>query len=267
MSKIFEALQRAELTKHDDQPNEQSYVSDEISMQAGLSEDLVTLKKPGSVASEQFRLWRSRILKPKNGKPQKTILITSAMQGEGKTFAACNLAVTVAQGLDEHCLLIDADLRNPMVHQMFGLEQPERGLSTYLEKGEPLEKMLYRTVIPKLTILPAGVETDTPAELLCSQRMHSLIEEVRDRYHDRRIIFDSAPINFAPETVVISKGVDAVFLMLLRGSTSREAVNSAMEHFSMDKLRGIIFNKDMKVKNCKRYRYGYGYRSACRTMG
>ncbi len=266
MSKIFEALQKAEQAKNVVHTSEPPSFED-MELKTGLSDDLVTLKRPGSVAAEQFRLWRSRILKPQNGKPQKTVLITSALQGEGKTFAACNLAATIAQGLDEHCLLVDADLRNPMAHQVFGLERPEKGLSSYLSNGTPLAEMLIKTVIPKLTILPAGMETDNPAELLCSQRMHSLIEELRDRYPDRLVVFDSAPINFAPETVVISKCVDAVFLMLLRGRTSREAVSSAMEHFGRDKLKGIIFNKDLKVKNCKRYPYGYGYRAACRTAG
>ena len=265
MSKIFEALQRAEQARdvvHTERPDMDV---EDVELETRLSDDLVALKKPGSVAAEQFRFWRSRIIKPQNGNPPKTVLITSALQGEGKTFAASNLAVTIAQGLDEHVLLVDADLRNPMVHQIFGLDPSENGLSTYLENGKPLAEILCKTAIPKLTILPGGQEKKNPAELLCSQRMYSFIEEVRDRYPDRLVIFDSAPVNLAPETITISKEMDAVFLMLSRGQTPRHAVSSAMEHFDKGKLKGVIFNKDLEVTKSKRYRYGYGYRAGSRT--
>lgn len=265
MSKIFEALQKAEQGKNIVHANEQSSVEEYLEIKTGFSDDLVTLKKPGSVAAEQFRFWRSRIIKPQNGNRPKTVLITSALQGEGKTFAACNLAVTIAQGLDDHVLLVDADLRNPMVNQVFGLERSEKGLSNYLKNGGSLAQMFSKTSIPKLTILTGGQETENPAELLGSQRMRSFIEEVRDRYSDRLVIFDSAPVNLAPETIAISKEVDAIYLMLMRGETPRNAASSAIEHFNKDKLKGIIFNKDHEVSRSKCYHYGYGYRAACRA--
>ena len=262
MSKIFEALQKAEQNKNVVHASEQSSVEEYLEFETNFSDDLVTLKRPGSVAAEQFRFWRSRIIKPQNGNCPKTVLITSALQGEGKTFAACNLAVTIAQGLDEYVLLVDADLRNPMVHKIFGLERSENGLSDYLKNGGSLSEMLCKTAIPKLTILPGGEKRENPAELLASQRMSSFIEEVRDRYPDRLIILDSAPVNLAPETVAISKEMDAIYLMLMKGETPRNAVISALEHFNKGKLKGIIFNKDPELKRSKRYHYGYGYRAA-----
>ncbi len=258
MSKIFEALQKVELEKTGPQP-ESSGLPGEVDIVGDLSEKLVALSRPGSVAAEQFRFLRSKIVRPAKGKPPKTILITSSLQGEGKTFAACNLAVTIAQGLDEHVLLVDADLRDPRVHSYFGQERTECGLATHLQRNEPLSGLLRKTSINKLTILPAGQETENPSELLSSQKMHSFISEVRDRYPDRVTIFDSPPISLAPESMVIANEVDAIFFVILWSKTPRDTAKSNLEHFKRDKVKGVIFNHDPRITTARSYSYGYGY--------
>ncbi|WP_028575377.1 polysaccharide biosynthesis tyrosine autokinase [Desulfonatronovibrio hydrogenovorans] len=260
MSKIFEALQRAE--QENVLPRSEKFSSVEnVDVTGDLSEKLVVVNRPGSVAAEQFRFLRSQIVRPIEGSAPKTILITSSLQGEGKTFTACNLAVTIAQGMDEYVLLVDADLRSPRVHSFFGYDRAEKGLATHLEYNEPLPSLFKKTAISKLTILPAGQETDNPSELLSSQKMHSFISEVRDRYPDRLIIFDSPPVNLAPETMVIAKEVDAIFVVLLRGKTPRHIVKSTLERFQKEKVKGVIFNQDPDIAKTKYYSYGYGYGS------
>lgn len=259
MSKIFEALQKLEQDQNTSPAATPITDPGQVDLGAGFSDSLVVLKNPGSVAAEQFRFLRSQIVRPQEGSPPRTILITSSLQGEGKTFTACNLAVTIALGLDEHVLLVDADLRSPTMHTLFGLDLPQKGLANHLEHNEPLENLLLNTSINKLTLLPAGPETENPAELLSSKRMHALISQVRDRYPDRFVIFDSPPVNLAPETMAIANEVDAVFLLLLRGKTPRQVARATMERFKKEKLFGLIFNEDRKIARARQYSYGYGY--------
>jgi len=261
MSKIFEALQKAEQENYTVQPTDSKKAVERSDLEHWLSDDLVAFKRPGSVAAEQFRFLRSQIIRPPKGDPLQTVMITSSVPGEGKTFTACNLAVTIAQGMDEHVLLVDTDLRDPRVHSIFGLYRPEKGLVTYLEHDEPLSKLLIKTSIPKLTILPTGQRTENPAELLSSQKMHSLISELKNRYPDRFVIFDSSPIILAPETLMFAGEVDAVFLLVLWGKTSRNLVKASQECLKKGKLKGIIFNKDPEIVKKKFYNYGYGYRT------
>jgi protein-tyrosine kinase len=259
MSKIFEALQKIEHEQNTSPTATPATGPDQVDLETGFSDRLVVLKSPGSVAAEQFRFLRSQIVSPQEGGPHRTILITSPLQGEGKTFTASNLAVTIALGMDEHVLLVDADLRSPAMHTLFGFDLPQKGLSNHLEHNEPLEKLLLKTSINKLTLLPAGTETENPAELLSSRRMHALISQVRDRYPDRFVIFDSSPVNLAPETMTIANEVDAIFLLLLRGKTPRQVVRATMERFKNEKMLGLIFNEDLKIARSKQYSYGYGY--------
>jgi protein-tyrosine kinase len=259
MSKIFEALQKIEQDQNTSPAVTPANGPGQVDLETDFSDRLVVLKSPGSVAAEQFRFLRSQIVSPQEGSPHRTILITSPLQGEGKTFTASNLAVTIALGMDEHVLLVDADLRSPTMHTLFGLDLPQKGLSNHLEHNEPLENLLLKTSINKLTLLPAGTETENPAELLSSKRMHALISQVRDRYPDRFVIFDSSPVNLAPETMAIANEVDAVFLLLLRGKTPRQVVRATMERFKKEKLLGLIFNEDQKIARARQYSYGYGY--------
>ena len=266
MSKIFEALQRAEQKAGTDMPQQA-----DPDPGLNLSPDLVTLFRPGSPIAEQFRFLRTKIIRPSQGEVPKTILITSALQGEGKTFAACNLAVAIAQSLDEHVLLVDADLRSPRVHRIFNLDNAKNGLSTFLLQKDSLGSLLHKTEISKLTVLPAGQETEQPVEILSSQRMKSFIAEVRDRYPDRIVIFDSPPVKLAPETLVIANEVDGIFLVLKRGSTPREDVKNTMEYFDKEKFKGVIFNgyethsKYYRRYGKKGYGYGYGYGYGSKT--
>lgn len=261
MGKIYEALERAKQSRTEmpmpaalNDAASETPVSD--LMPRGFSRELVVLDKPGSQASETFRYLRSLVVHPAQGDPPRTLLVTSALSGEGKTYVASNLAVAISQGLDEHVLLVDADLRAPRIHRVFGLDNVVHGLSTHLDKQTPLEQLLRKTSLPKLTILPGGNSTHRPAELLTSDRMRRLIREVRDRYEDRFVLFDSTPLELTPETYVLANEVDAILFVVRRGVTPRRSVQAALEKIRHEKLLGIVFNGDDAIM--KRYRkYGY----------
>ena len=127
--------------------------------------NLVSLFEPQSFEAEQFKHLRTNILFPVSGKLPRSIMVTSAVPGEGKSFVASNLAVTIAQNIDKHVLLMDCDIRKPTIHSNFGFDEVE-GLTEYLSKDTPLSSLLLKTEINKLTILPGGKPSPNPAELM-----------------------------------------------------------------------------------------------------
>jgi exopolysaccharide/PEP-CTERM locus tyrosine autokinase len=270
MGKIYEALERAESKKE-----KSKQLNNITSFDFDPKEELVVLGRPGSAIAEQFRFLRSRIIRPAEGSVPKTILITSSLEGEGKSFVAANLAATIAHGLDEYVLLVDADLRHPQIHRIFNLNAGNgKGLSNHLSEGVPLNELLFKTSIGKLTILPTGNCTANPAELLTSYKMEIFLNEVRDRYSDRIVIFDSPPLELAPESLVMANEVDGIFLVVRRASTPRDIVKSTLEKFIQEKFIGIIFNRDKSSTRLYRdykdraqgYGYGYGYGNSYTTL-
>ncbi len=257
MSKIYEALEKARQKKQSDKNFDIIPLGDD---KKGEPEDIVVLQEPDSHMAECFRFLRSKVIRPASGTPPRTILVTSALMDEGKTFVACNLAVSISQSLEEHVLLIDADLRAPAVHEIFGIRAFKQGLSTFLAGQMSLPELLRKTRINKLTVLPAGNSTMIPSELLSSVRMKALLQEVRDRYADRFVIIDSPPLELTPETSVLANEVDALILVVRHGKTPRDAVKKAMGKIQKEKLLGIVFNGyDEPLKyygNYAHYKYG-----------
>ncbi len=234
---------------------------DHIDVQPGISPKLVVFHDPESLAAEHFKVLRSQIVYPDNGKTMRSVLITSAMDQEGKTMVACNLAVSIAQGLDPYALLIDGDIRRPDVHHMLGLS-PRSGLSEYLSGTRPLSDFLIKSPLNRLTVLPAGRTVRNPAELLTSSKMKHLLEEARERYPDRFVIVDSPPVNLAAETLTLAQHVDAVIFVVRYGYSQKEVVEEALERLGKEKVLGIVFNgfeNPPRKYSYYKYKYYYGY--------
>lgn len=192
--------------------------------------------------AESFRVLRSKILLPQDGRPApKTIMVTSALPQEGKTFVTANLGIALAQGVDQHALLVDCDLRAPSLAQLFGISS-EHGLANYLQGNNDLGSLLRRTSSMKLSILASGLPPVNPAELLGSARMQNLVEELSDRYPDRYVIFDTPPLEVASESKVLSQAVDAVVLVVRQGTSSKALVEKFISDIGKDKIIGVIFN-------------------------
>lgn len=266
MSKIYDALERAGKSKK--KPLEHPGASEIPAKQEDVPSqieptpygELFAVNRPGSTMAECFRFLRTKILRPAKGNPPRTILVSSPLRGDGKTFVACNLAASISVSLEEYVLLIDTDLRGPQVHRVFGMETAKDGLSAHLTRGTPLPELLRKTALEKLTILPAGNSTKIPAELISSERMRGLIREARNRYADRYVIIDGPPLELAPESSVIANEVDAVILVVRYGKTPRNAVKSALDKISRDKVLGIVFNAyDETFKSHEFYGGYHGY--------
>lgn len=221
-----------------------------------LDKSLITYHEPQSVEAEMFKTLRTNILFPSSGLSPKTILVTSALPDDGKTYVSTNLAISIAYGVEEHVLLIDGDIRKPDIHGRFGFQNVP-GLSEYLYKGNnvaDLSEVLLKTPIEKMTILPAGKPPAKPSELMASKKMKALIEEVKNRYDDRYVLIDSPPPSMAPETIAMAKNVDGIILVVKAGKTPRAAISDTIEQIGKDKLFGVVLNQ--ADQSSKKY-YGY----------
>ena len=231
-----------------------------------FDDKLVAYREPGSVVSEQFRKLRTQLLTLNLPDKPKTIMVTSASEGEGKTLIATNLATIFAHDLQSYALLVDADLRNPALSRWFGLTNG-RGLSDYLTGGSEIPELLLKTKIAKLSILSSGTVRDNPVELVGSKKMESLVGELRNRYSDRYIIIDSSPLLATTEPSVLTKLVDGIILVVRAGSTPRETVKQALSTVDPAKILGVVLNDlslESKALNARyfgssRYYYRYGY--------
>ncbi len=229
---------------------------DTESIPANLNPALITLLKPYSPAAEQFRLLKTNILFPESGEPARTIMITSPSPHEGKSFVSANLAISMAQSIDEYVLLMDCDLRSPTIHSLFGLEGRKiKGLSDYLSAGVPLSSVLHKTFVNKLTVLPGGPIPSNPSELLSSEQMRRMLHEVRLRYSDRYIIVDTPPPYITSETNAIARSVDGIVIVVRHGKTRVKEVQDIVDIYGRDKILGVITNFSKKTIG-----YGYGYK-------
>jgi exopolysaccharide/PEP-CTERM locus tyrosine autokinase len=217
---------------------------------------MVSLLDNQSVAAEQFRLLRTKIFCKDAACTSRAIMVTSPQSLDGKSTVAANLAVTIAKSINEHVLLVDCDLRRPILHQFFGIPKSS-GISDYLEKGTSVAPYFLKTEVNKLTLLPAGNPPPNPAELLSSDKMRELVEELRNRYQDRCIIFDSAPLGIAAETGFLSTMMDGVLLVIRYGRTSNKTIMKAVENVSPDKILGIVFNAHEERPRDYKHYYRY----------
>ena len=255
MSKIYKALQKAEKgrssTKEDTTPIGLHFPqgSDDI-----CNQRLVSVCDPQSFAAEQFRKLKSTILEEFDETGKRCFLVTSAVPGEGKTLVAVNLATSLAQELQKYVLLIEADLRRPSIHTMLGVNG-SRGLSDYLTGDEVFEKVLCKTTIPHLSFVAAGASTSRSAELISSDKMRTLLKDVKDRYDDRFIIVDSTPIIPTSEADILSREAEKIILVVKAGKTPREAVKRCLVRLDKDKILGVVLNGMEPQK----LGYSYGY--------
>lgn len=205
--------------------------------------------------SEYFRTLRTRILHPASGRPPRSLLITSATPGEGKSFVCANLGISIAQGVEQYALMVDCDLRRPTLGQLFGLAS-DHGLADHLARGTDLANLIQQTGVRKLTIIPAGQPPKNPSELLDSERMDGLVNELVSRYQDRLIVLDSPPLQAAAETAILAQQVDGVVLVVRWGLGRREYIQSLVDIVGKEKIVGVVFN-GVRATAIDRHIFGY----------
>jgi capsular exopolysaccharide synthesis family protein len=233
----------------------------------GARVELLSYVQPKSQISEAFRALRTSLLLSQADHPPQVILVTSALPREGKTTAAVNLAVTLAQ-LGDRTLLVDSDLRKPGIRRALNLTiGKDVGLSSYLAGVASLEEAtIQHPTITNLSALTTGPMPPSPADLLSSHRMREAIAELRRRF--KFIVIDSPPVMAATDAVILSALTDGVLLVVRSGETPKEAFTRTRDLLAAVKCRllGVVLNAvDSSAPDYYYsyryypYAYGYGY--------
>jgi polysaccharide biosynthesis transport protein len=227
--------------------------------------ELVAQHLPKSQMSEAFRALRTALLLSQAGRPPQVILVTSALPREGKTTAAANLAVTLAQ-LGDRTLLIDADLRKPGVGRLLNMNGGKyAGLSSYLAGVSSLELVtVQHPAIPNLSAIPTGPLPPNPADLLSSHKLADALAELRTKF--KFIVIDTPPVMAATDAVILSVQADGVLLVVRSGETPKEAFTRTRDLLVSVKCRllGVVLNAVNSSApdyyySYRYYPYAYGY--------
>lgn len=215
---------------------------------------LITVLKPKSPISEQYRTVRTNIQFSAVDQEVRSLLVTSTGPGEGKSTTAANLAVVFAQQ-GKKVLLIDADLRKPTMHYTFKTENIQ-GLTNVLLRQKSLEQAVNLTEVENLDLLSSGPIPPNPAELLSSKSMKQLLENAYGIYDI--IIFDSPPVMAVSDAQILANETEGCLLVVSSGKTEREMALKAKEALeaAKSKLLGVVLNGKKASESSYYYYYG-----------
>jgi protein-tyrosine kinase len=242
----------------------------EIDLDALAAAGIVSPNAPRSQIADQFRVIKRPLISNAAGKGAAVvangnlIMVTSALPGEGKSFTAINLAMSMATELDLTVLLVDADVGRPSVMKLLGLPAGPGLLDLVVDESRELSEMLLKTNINKLTILPSGTPHPRATELLASEAMTRLISDMATRYADRLIIFDSPPLLLATESRVLASHMGQIVMVVQAEKTRQSDVLQALATIERCPVKLMLLNQARTMVNGgyeDGYGYGYGYRN------
>ncbi len=229
----------------------------------GVSPNVVAIHRPRSQSAESFRGMRSHLLALAKGEDHRVILVTSPEPGDGKSTMSANLAVAMAQ-TGKSVLLIDADMRRPTIHKLFGIEKEHQGLTELLQAEAEFDALIHSYPVEggELAVLGAGHCPKSPGELLMGEKFANLLDMLRDRYD--WVIIDSPPVLAVTDSTTIARQVDGVLLVVRLASRSRLAAIRASEILrSLNaKVLGVLVNG---VDPTRGGSYGYVYGASSRS--
>jgi protein-tyrosine kinase len=250
MSRINEALKRAA----EERPSQLAAFAPTTGVQSGefervtllkpapsVNARLVTLTNVQSVSAEKFRVLSTRLRHLQIQRPLKTVLITSCVPGEGKSFVAANLAVTLARGQNQKVLLLCGDLRQPGLSSIFGFQKLP-GLAEYLQEGTDLTGLLCRLERIPLWFLPAGNSPQPPTDLLQSDRLAELIARIAGNFD--WILVDSPPMVPWADANIWARLADGILLVVRKDITPKTLLAKALENLDKPSILGVVFNQD-----------------------
>ena len=226
---------------------------------------LVTAASGRTTLLEDFRIIKRPLLqrafseRGPTDKPGNLIMVTSSLPGEGKTFCAINLAMSIAMELDHTVLLIDADVARPSVLRTLGLPAQRGLMDMLLDDKLDLSDVMLRTNVDTLSILPAGTSTPHATELLASSAMAALVHEIAHRYPDRIVIFDSPPLLLTSESRVLASHMGQIAMVVESETTTQHAVKEALRQLEGCSNVNLIYNKMRSFPGIEEtYDYNYG---------
>jgi succinoglycan biosynthesis transport protein ExoP len=227
--------------------------------------DLFTHFNPRSSVSEAVRGLRAMLEMNPNGPSPRRILVTSSVAREGKTSTAIRLGVSFAQ-MGRRVVIVDADLRRPRVHKVFGADNSV-GLSSFLVGAASVDELPTATPVPNLYAIYSGASTDQPAELMASQRMEDLLTGLEARFDI--ILLDTPPSVALSDAVTLSRRVDGILLVVKEQAVSRAVVRQTIDLLNQVEanILGVVLNNVDLQRGGSKYKYYYAYRDYYSTYG
>ncbi|MEA2095385.1 MAG: polysaccharide biosynthesis tyrosine autokinase [Candidatus Cloacimonadota bacterium] len=223
-----------------------------------IQEKLITNYSPKSSTAEAFRILRTNIISRKKNSDCTTLLITSSGPKEGKSTIQANMATALAQ-MDAKVILVDLDLRRPMVHTIMGFDK-EIGISDFLmDKSTKIEKVIKKSNVENLDIITSGIIPPNPSELLASKRMDEAIESLKEKYD--YILFDSPPVIAVTDSMVMANKVDLLILAIRVDQADKNVVKRTkelLENIKVD-IAGVVINGIQPHRYYNNYEYNYYY--------
>ena len=204
---------------------------------ASIAEKLILAPKMQALTREQYRKLAAQLHQTQALRGVKVVMLTSAMPGEGKTLTAVNLALTLSHSFGRRVLLIDADLRRPTIHELFGVPNTS-GLSDTLQANRTLPVLQVR---PRLALIVAGPAQSDPMKTLTSDRMRQVVVEARGSFD--WVVVDTPPVSLLPDAHLLGPIVDLVVLVVGCARTSYDLVQDAAAVIGQDRLAGIVLNR------------------------
>jgi capsular exopolysaccharide synthesis family protein len=242
--------------------NEPVRVNDTTGEPVTLDTSLAALHRPASPDAEAYRSVRTALYFSTQGERHKVIQVTSPSMSDGKTTLVANLAVAIAQS-GRKVILVDADLRRPRAHRLFGLKAPV-GLSQVMADTAELPDAIQPTVVPNLWVLPCGPRPSQPAELLTSPRLEEVLHVLRDQYD--YVLVDTPPLLAVSDPCAVAPRVDGVLLTLRVSKNGRPAAERARDMLASLRVQvfGVVVNGvgkqgAMSGYGYEHYEYAYGY--------
>ena len=238
----------------------------EIDLEALALAGIVSPNAPRSRVADQFRVIKRPLIANALGKGAAVvakgnlIVVTSALPGEGKTFTAINLAMSIATELDCTVMLVDADVSRPSVMRVLGLPPGPGLLDMVQDESLNMSDFLLRTNIDKLTVLPSGTQHPRATELLASDAMTRLLDDMARRYPERIIVFDSPPLLLATESQVLASHMGQVVVVVQAEKTPQSTVLQALATIESCPIKLMLLNQ-AKTAATEGYGYGYGHGS------
>ncbi|HQU63458.1 MAG: tyrosine-protein kinase family protein [Burkholderiales bacterium] len=219
---------------------------------------IVTPDQGKTQIAEQFRIIKRPLLtKAFSKKNNNLIMITSALAGEGKSFCAVNLAMSIASEMDHRVLLIDADVGRPTIPNILGFENKIGLMDILIEDSVDVADVLIKTSIEKLSLISVGAVHPHATELLASQAMLMLLDELAQRYNDRIVIFDSPPVLLTSEARVLAERMGQIVLVVEAERTAQQTLKHVINQFGASSDISLIYNKDRTFSDNKYYGYYY----------
>jgi len=201
-----------------------------------------------------YKVLRTRILQQTKQNGWNTLMITSTRPGEGKTLTAINLSLTIAKAHSQTVLLVDCDLRQQKIYQYFGLRS-DKGIVDYMLNGSQLKELIVWPKVEKLTLVSGGRTIGESSELMASPRMKELVAEMKTRYKDRYVIFDTPPLLSGADALAFTPLVDGIIMVVQEGRTSMKEVEKALGLIPKEKFLGFVLNQARLPQKYGYYRY------------